>query len=93
MKAPGKTAYEAALQDAAFLVRLHGGPLIVSGSDHLAFLQRQTTNDARLLSPKKFLFAALTPPTARILDVLALFDQNKAIVALPLPGRAAETFR
>jgi len=85
--------YEAALSGAAFFPQDSAGYLVVSGADRVAFLQRQTTNDVRLLSPERALVTALTSPTARILDVLTLLAEPEAIAALTLPDRGAETAR
>lgn len=86
-------AYEAALRAAAFFPLVDPGALLVSGPDRQAFLQRQTTNDLRLLSPQRAVVSVLTSPTARILDVLTLLEENGAILALTLPGRGMETAR
>jgi folate-binding protein YgfZ len=84
--------YKAALSGAAYFPLSGAGSLRISGDDRQAFLQRQTTNDARLLSSGVALVAVLTSPTARILDVLTLFPEAGSIVALTLPGRGGETF-
>ncbi|MBI3158503.1 MAG: aminomethyl transferase family protein [Chloroflexi bacterium] len=48
-----------------------GSPLVLaSGPDCIAFFQRQTTNDLRLLGPRLIVVAALTDASARILDLL-----------------------
>jgi folate-binding protein YgfZ len=95
--APSKSStladYTAALSGAAFFPQVSAGYLVIGGLDRSAFLQRQTTNDVRLLSPERALVTALTSPTARILDVLTLLAESDAIVALTLPDRGAETAR
>ncbi len=55
------------------------------------FLQRQTTNDIRLLEPASCLVTALTNPAARILDLLTLVDQSKSLLAITLPGHGGTT--
>jgi tRNA-modifying protein YgfZ len=68
------------------------GCLRLTGPDRVAFLQRQTTNDVTTLAPHRTVTTVLTSPTARILDVLQLFDEGDAIGILPLPGRAETTY-
>ena len=73
--------YTAALTGAAFYRIPEAGYLVAAGLDQLTFLQRQTSNDLRLVSPGKFVVTALTNPNARILDVLTVFQD-------PAPGTA-----
>jgi len=99
---PVPSGYEAALTDSAYFVYKNGGYLRIFGSDRVDFLQRQTTNDMRNLKPGQTLLNVLTSPTARILDVLYLFeeeqsnsdaaDQSAAISALTLPGKGPDMF-
>ena len=96
MEVENLTAYEAAYNTAAYFIQSAAGYLRVSGPDQIAFLQRQTTNDLKLLQPEHILLNVLTSSTARILDVFYLFqstdeDGEKVIDALSLPGRVAET--
>ena len=93
VKASTLKGYEAALSGAAFFPQVSAGYLMIGGAGRVAFLQRQTTNDVRLLSPDRALVTALTSPTARILDVLTLLAEPEAIAALTLPERGAETAR
>ncbi len=90
MHIPNPPAYLAAQQQAAFRVIPHSGAIRLSGDDRIAFLQRQTTNDLRLLQPERSVTTVLTSPTARILDVLCLLSQADAIIALTLPGYYGE---
>ena len=83
--------YEAAISQAAFYHQEHAGYLHIRGEDRQAFLQRQTTNDVRLLSPERAVTTVLTSATARILDVLTLVAEPEAIGAITLPGQAPET--
>ena len=85
-------SYFQAHESAAFL-RHASGYLEISGADRAAFLQRQTTNDVRLLQPGYALATVLTSPTAHILDLLWLFEEGEAIVALTLPDRGPATAR
>ena len=84
--------YEAALNGAAYFPLSGAGYLRVGGADRQAFLQRQTTNDVRLLSPGRALVTVLTSPVAKILDVLTLVSEAASIGAITLPGRAGATF-
>ncbi len=71
--------------------------LRIAGPHQVDFLQRQTTNDVKSLAPGGAILAALTTPTARILDVFTLFLENipgaaePAIGAIGIPGRVATT--
>jgi folate-binding Fe-S cluster repair protein YgfZ len=80
--------YEAALSGAAFFPQVSAGYLVIGGADREAFLQRQTTNDVRLLAPERALVTVLTSPTAHILDMLTLLADPEAIGALTCPVRA-----
>lgn len=84
--------YEAVRETGGWLAIKDAGMLIVSGSDRLAFVQRQTTNDLRTLSENQVITTVLTTPTARILDVLRVYQQGDNLVLLTLPGRAPKTF-
>ena len=89
--------------DTSYYLHPQGGLLTVSGPDQIVFLQRQTTNDVRLLKPGKAILTIMTSPNARILDVLhlisgfplegALRAEPAAIWLITLPGKGSETFR
>lgn len=81
------------IQKTAFYELNKAGYLKVSGEDRLAFLQRQTTNDIRLLSAIQALFSVLTSPSARIIDVLYLLLDADSIGLITLPGYAESTAR
>jgi folate-binding protein YgfZ len=86
--------YSAATNGAAYFPQPAAGYLRIGGPDRQTFLQRQTTNDVRLLTPGRALVSVLTSPAARILDVLTLVaEPGESLGALTLTGRAAETFR
>lgn len=70
-----------------------GGYLRLQGEDRIAFLQRQTTNDLRLLQPGRAVLTVLTTPIARILDVLYVTPQAEELGVLTLPGRGESTAR
>lgn len=91
-------AYQTCLQNAAYYLIPHPGFLKVSGEDRLAFLQRQTTNDLRSLTPGRTVSTVLTSSAARILDVFSvsegtLPDLNPALDLISLPGQSEKTFR
>ena len=90
MNFPG---YEAAHRHAAFFIQSDAGYLHIGGEDQVAFLQRQTTNDVRLLSPERAIVTVLTSPTARILDVFLLLKEIDTIGVITLPGRGSATGR
>ena len=85
------TGYQDALEGAAFLRIENPGYLRISGGDRVDFLQRQTTNDVRLLDSTRTLTTVLTSSTARILDVLKLLGEGDHIDILTLSGRAEST--
>ncbi|MCS7221000.1 MAG: glycine cleavage T C-terminal barrel domain-containing protein [Anaerolineae bacterium] len=87
------SGYEAAYQRAAFFIWPDAGYLQIGGEDRAAFLQRQTTNDVRLLSPERAIVTVLTSPTARILDVFLLLQEPETIGVITLPGRGTTTGR
>lgn len=72
-------------------VKINAGLLKIEGEDKSAFIQRQTTNDIRQLNSSTSLLTVLTSPTARILDVLILFTDEKVIYAVTLPGYQHKT--
>jgi len=84
-------AYEAALKSAAYYVQDAVGFLRLWGADRLDFLQRQTTNDLRLLAAEQTVSTVLTSPAARILDVLCVIDEGESLGVIPLSGRVGET--
>jgi folate-binding protein YgfZ len=86
-------AYQAAIQHAAYFLQPNPGFLRLGGSDRIDFMQRQSTNDLRQLSPGHSLLTVLTSPTARILDVLCLIDEGETLGMITLPGRQVETVR
>ena len=83
--------YQTAVSGSAYYVWEDPGFLRISGADRLDFLQRQTTNDIRLLEPARCVVTALTNPAARILDLLTLVDQSKSLLAITLPGHGGTT--
>jgi folate-binding protein YgfZ len=67
--------------------------MVISGEDRLAFLQRQTTNDFALLNDSNLLVTILTSPTARILDVFLVFQQEENLICLALPSKTDTTYQ
>ncbi|HNB52212.1 MAG TPA: glycine cleavage T C-terminal barrel domain-containing protein [Anaerolineales bacterium] len=68
------------------------GLLRLAGPDRISFLQRQTTNDVRPISTAHAVTTVLTSPTARILDVLQLFDENDILHILSLHPETTYTY-
>jgi folate-binding protein YgfZ len=85
--------YQKAKKQAAFYLHPNGGLLKICGDDRVDFLQRQSTNDLRLLQPGIVLQTVLTSPTARILDILSLIQEENALSVLTLPGLGESTTR
>ncbi len=83
--------YQAALQEAVFIVQPEQGFLRISGADRLDFINRQTTNDIHLLNPGRVVTTVLTTPTARMQDILTLVDEGESFGAITLAGHAAAT--
>ncbi len=85
--------YTAALTGTACYRLPQPGLLRIAGEGRLDFIQRQTTNDVRLLVAGHPLLTVLTSPTARILDVwwLLLSPDGVALDAITLPGRGPVT--
>lgn len=69
------------------------GAIRIGGDDRAAFLQRQSSNDVRLLKPGRAVLTVLTSPTGRILDALLLLDEGTSLLALTVPGRGEATVR
>jgi folate-binding protein YgfZ len=92
MSKPASSPYEAAQRKAAFSIRPQPGYLRILGADRLDFMQRQTSNDARVLAPDRAVLTALTSPTGRILDVLYLLEEGDTIEAITLPGFGSKTY-
>ena len=88
---PDIDAYEAALKSTAYYHQPQAGFLRVAGRDRLGFLQRQTTNDLRHLVADNCVSTVLTSPTARIMDVLCVFDEGEWLGLVTLPGRNENT--
>jgi folate-binding protein YgfZ len=88
------SGYNEALTGAVFYRLPDPGYLRIGGADRIAFVQRQTTNDAQTLAPGRALLTVLTSPTARILDVWRLVaEPDGSLGAITLPGRGAATAR
>ena len=83
--------YQAALVNAAYYPVPVPGTLRIGGDDRAGFIQRQTTNDIRLLGAGKLQLSVLTNPAARILDVFHLMAEEESLVAITLPGQGAAT--
>ena len=83
--------YQLAQREAVYFLYPESGLLSVSGPDRVDFIQRQTTNDVRKAQAGAALTSVMTSATARILDVLTLIVQDDRLLALTLPGQAADT--
>jgi tRNA-modifying protein YgfZ len=84
------TGYRAMLEGAAYAVS-ESGYIQLAGVDRIDFLQRQTTNDVKLLSETRAVLTVLTSATARILDVLWLITDGDSIRIMTVPQRGAAT--
>ncbi len=71
--------------------RTWGGYIRVTGEDRHDWLDRQSTNNMRALTPTRAVRTVLTSPTGRILDVLTVLDEGEALGLVPLPGYVNRT--
>lgn len=62
--------------------------LKISGPDRVTFLQRQTTQDIRLVSPTYTATTCLTEANARLIEVFDVFGGERSLLALPYSGEA-----
>jgi folate-binding protein YgfZ len=85
--------YDQALSTAALYRVEDPGYFRIAGDDQRAFLQRQTTNDVERVASGTFLSTVLTSPTARILDVLEVFEEGDLLGVLSLPGQISGTIK
>jgi folate-binding protein YgfZ len=85
------TGYETKHTGAVFYRVPDPGYLRITGADRIDFIQRQTTNDARLLKPDRSQRTVLTTPTARMIDVWRLVMAQDAVDVITLPGRGLTT--
>jgi tRNA-modifying protein YgfZ len=87
--------YQAALTRAGYFSQALAGHLLLRGPDRLAFLQRQTTQDAGGLKPGQAVLTVLTSPAARIADVFYLLafpdEENDSLEVLSLAGHSSQT--
>ncbi|MCL4258855.1 MAG: hypothetical protein KJZ53_10065, partial [Anaerolineales bacterium] len=86
---PIAPSYPAAIDTAAWYRVPQPGALLLGGATRADYLQRQTTNDVGLLSPQRAVPTVLTNPSARILEVFTLLQQNDSVLLLTQPGHAA----
>ncbi len=96
------SAYNAAIEHAAYYNHPRPGIIHIQGADQIDFLQRQTTNDVRKLNSDNTILSVLTSPTARILDVLSLLipapslvnnPDQPGVLILTLPGYGSSTYQ
>ncbi len=88
--------YEALRGRGVFYPQPSAGYLLIEGPDRLDFIQRQTTNDVRLVGLDRAVLTVLTSPAARILDVFTVLQDGESLALLTQPGRgepAAEYLR
>jgi folate-binding Fe-S cluster repair protein YgfZ len=84
---PISDGYQKALTGLALFQQDKPGFLAISGVDRRDFLQCQTTNDINQLTPDRPLVTVLTPPSARILDVLTLIEEGEILRVITLPAK------
>ncbi len=79
--------YRAARQGVALLDRADAGALRLAGDTRIDFMQRQTTNDVKRLTPGQATITVLTNPQARIIDTLTLLARDNNLLILNGPPR------
>lgn len=85
--------YQNAITYGVYKIHSNNGYLRLSGNDRLDFIQRQSTNDIKLLNENIFLTTVLTSTVGRILDVLQLIiDGDGSYGMITLPGIGNTTF-
>ncbi len=89
MSTPATTpSTQAATHTAAWYRVPQPGALLLGGATRTDYVQRQTTNDVSLLSPQRAVPTVLTNPSARILEVFTLLQDNEHFLLLTQPGHA-----
>lgn len=90
---PTLAGYDEAHSAAAVYRVPDSGHLRIAGPDRADFIQRQTTNDIRTLTPDTALLTALTSGTAKILDVWRALGapDGESIDVITLPERGRST--
>lgn len=90
---PTLAGYDEAHSGAAAYSVPEAGVLRIAGPDRVDFIQRQTTNDIRTLTPDRALLSVLTSGTAKILDVWRALSAPvpESIDVITLPGRGRST--
>ena len=91
MSSESHPAYLAAVQQASYFQQPDGGLIQVAGPDRVAFVQRQTTNDAQRLELGHLQLSVLTNPAARILDVFHILPGSDELLLITLPGLGSST--
>jgi folate-binding protein YgfZ len=86
-------SYEAALKTTAYFQQPLAGFLRLAGRDRFDFIQRQSTNDLRLLTADRIISTVLTSPTARILDLFCVIDEGESLGVVTLAARHTETLK
>lgn len=81
--------YRAAREGAAFRPLPDAGYVRVGGEDRTDFMQRQTTNDVRLLGSGKALVNVLASPTARILHAFTMLQEPEHLALVTVAGGEA----
>jgi tRNA-modifying protein YgfZ len=89
----GKTPYEAARQDVALADLSACGWVRLAGPDRVAFLQRMTTNDCRVLAPGSGLSTVLTSPTGRVMAFVMVYAADNALYLRTEPGQGVGVAR
>lgn len=77
--------YEAGRHAVALLDRVEMAALRLSGATRVDFVQRQTTNDVKMLRPGQARITVLTNPQARILDTLTVLARADDFIILNGP--------
>jgi folate-binding protein YgfZ len=93
MQSAGRAPYEAARQGVALADLSACGWVRLAGPDRVAFLQRMTTNDCRVLSPGSGLPTVLTSSTGRVSAFILVYAGDDALYLRTEPGQGAGVAR
>ena len=84
--------YRQALQSAVMLDEGHAGRIWMRGRDRAELLQRLTTNDVVRLKPGQGMLTVLTTPIGRIIDVLAVYALEDALLIVTSIGQGPAVY-
>jgi folate-binding protein YgfZ len=82
-------SYESARTGAVYRKEESRGAVLIEGLDRLGFIQRQTTNDMRVVQPARVVRNVATDPNGRIIDAFTVVEAGTHYTLLTEAGRAS----